>query len=318
MKTKCPNEPMQVICKMYGVTRQAYYSLRSYETKCSVTSMLALALVKEVKKDIPNIGGRKLYHMLNPEFDKHHVQMGRDLFFDLLRFHGLLVRRRKRNVKTTDSFHRFRKYPNLIEEYQVNAPEQLWVADITYIRTAEGYSYLCLITDAYSRKIVGYALHPTLEAKGCVIALKMALQSRTLKHDRNLIHHSDRGIQYCCNEYIELLKKGNIEVSMTQSGNPYDNALAERMNCTIKNDYFTGKMYRSHEDASTEMQRIVSSYNQRRPHQSLNYLTPEQAHQLNGEINKRWKKYKKRSKQTATPPNGTAIDANKRLISNTL
>lgn len=290
MKIRRPDCTLQTLCMQYDVTRQAYYSLRSYENKTSIVSVLALALVREIKKDIPNIGGRKLFHVLAPEFGKHKIEIGRDHFFDLLRFHGLLVRKRKRRISTTDSYHWYRKYPNLIEEYEVTGPEQLWVADITYIKTAQGYSYLSLITDAYSRKIVGYALHPTLEAKGCVEALKMAVSTRKYE-SKDLIHHSDRGVQYCCAEYIELLKSESIQVSMTQSGNPYDNALAERMNCTIKNDYFTGKMYNGHHEAVADMQRIVTSYNERRPHQSLNYLTPEQAHNMEGEITKRWKKY---------------------------
>lgn len=280
--------------------------------------MLTLALVKEIKKDIPNIGGRKLFHMLTPEFCKHQLQIGRDHFFDMLRFHGLLVRKRIRKVKTTDSYHRFRKYPNLIEEYEVTGPEQLWVADITYVRTAEGFSYLSLITDAYSRKIVGYALHPTLEAKGCVEALEMAIQSRIYPNN-NIIHHSDRGIQYCCNRYIDLLKNNCFQVSMTQSGNPYDNALAERMNCTIKNDYFIGRMYKTHAEAEIEMDRIVQSYNQRRPHQSLDYLTPSEAHQMHGEITKRWKKYKRKKQQQYNPESqkesGVAEQRNSKLVS---
>ncbi len=292
-----PKIKVRDLCAVFGVTKQAYYSLRQDQNKTSIASMIVLTLVKEERVDIPRIGGRKLFHKLSPELEKHQIKMGRDHFFDLLRFHGLLIRKRKRMVKTTDSFHWFRKYANLVEDIEIDGPEQLWVSDITYITTVQGFSYLSLITDAYSRKIVGYALHPTLEASGCMKALEMAIGSRHYLSKRRLIHHSDRGIQYCCHAYTDRLMEDHIAISMTQSGDPYENALAERMNNTIKNDYAPGKMYQSHNEASQAIDRIIESYNERRPHQSLNYMTPSQAHQLEGEIGKRWKKYSRKQKE---------------------
>ncbi|WP_429265339.1 IS3 family transposase [Mucilaginibacter sp. 3215] len=217
------------------------------------------------------LGTRKLLHMLIPEMEKHEIKMGRDLLYDLLRFHGLLIRRRRRMVKTTDSHHWLRKYPNLIAHLSLSAPEQLWVSDITYIRTLEGFSYLSLITDVYSRKIVGYALHPSLEAVGCIAALEMAVDSRTRIPPFILIHHSDRGIQYCSQNYTALLNEDRIAISMTQSGSPYENALAERVNGIIKNEFFPKKVYQNHKEAKKSISVIIGNYNEQRPHASLNY-----------------------------------------------
>jgi len=199
-------------------------------------------------------------------------------------------------VKTTDSHHWYRKYPNLIAELALTSAEQLWVSDITYIRTLEGFNYLSLITDGYSRKIVGYALHQTLEAVGCMAALNMAVLGRTYKSPFVLIHHSDRGIQYCSQNYTAILNKENIAISMTQSGSPYENALAERVNGIIKNEFFPKRVYRNHKEASLKLAEIVNTYNGIRPHASIDYLTPNQAHEMTGNINQRWKKYPRRKK----------------------
>ncbi len=189
--------------------------------------MIVLSLVRETRQIMPLIGTRKLIQQLAIPLKEHGIKMGRDQLFELLRFHGLLVRRRRRMVKTTDSHHWLKKYPNLIIGIILNQSEQLWVSDITYIRTLQGFSYLSLITDAFSRKIVGYCVYPTLEAIGCINALEMAIETR--KKDCKLIHHSDRGIQYCSADYVAMLTNGEINISMTQSGSPYENALAERM-----------------------------------------------------------------------------------------
>jgi putative transposase len=297
MRVTHKDASLTAICRIYGVTRQAFYLAASEVEKSVIIDKLTLTLVKGLRKEISGLGARKLLGMMEPELARHNISIGRDQFFDLLRFHGLLIRRRRRIAKTTDSYHWLHKYPNLIQELEVNGPEQLWVSDITYIRTGQGFSYLSLITDAYSRKIVGYSLHPTLEATGCLDALNMAIAGRrNINAQRQLIHHSDRGIQYCCGAYVNALLKAGILISMTQTGSPYDNAMAERVNCTIKHDYFPSSTYPTHKSASIEMDRIVTSYNERRPHQSINFLTPEQAHQMEGPIVKRWKKYQKKKK----------------------
>jgi putative transposase len=291
MRQKRPEYTLVAICALFGVSRQAYYLAHHKAARTSIAHMVVLTLVGEFRAAVPMLGTRKLLHMLIPEMEKHEIKMGRDLLYDLLRFHGLLIRRRRRMVKTTDSHHWLRKYPNLITHLTVSAPEQLWVSDITYIRTLEGFSYLSLITDAYSRKIVGYALHPSLEAVGCIAALEMAVDARKRLSPFILIHHSDRGIQYCSQNYTALLNQDRIAISMTQSGSPYENALAERVNGIIKNEFFPKKIYHNHKEAKKCIVAIIGHYNDRRPHASLNYHTPEQAHGMSGEIRKRWKGY---------------------------
>lgn len=259
-----------------------------------------MCIVNELHSEIPGIGTRKLLFLLQPHLEEHGIKMGRDKLFKLLSFHGLLIRKRRRNVKTTDSHHWLKKYPNLIEGLMVTAPEQLWVSDITYIRTLEGFSYLSLMTDAYSRKIVGYSLHPTLEAVGCLEALSMAIAEISNTSPFILIHHSDRGVQYCSSEYVNILMKSKIAISMTQSGSPYENALAERVNGIIKNEFFPKKIYQNHKEAKKEIVKTIYIYNEKRPHSSIDFLTPNQTHKLNGVINKRWKQYPRKNKLQST------------------
>lgn len=291
-----PKEGLEKLCGLFGVSRQAYYDAKKQDQKNSITDLVVLTLVKECREFMPLIGGRKLIFQLSPQFKDHGIKMGRDQLFDLMRFHGLLLRRRRRSVKTTDSHHWLRKYPNLMKDMVVTAAEQLWVSDITYIRTLEGFSYLSLITDAYSRKIVGYALHPTLKTTGCVKALEMALRERSSNSPYILVHHSDRGIQYCSSDYIELLNRATISISMTQSGSPYENAMAERVNGIIKTEFFPKRVYQNHKEANKSLSTIIQTYNERRPHASLDYLTPSKAHYRVGEIKKRWKVYPKRAR----------------------
>ena len=287
---------MGKLCTQFGVTRQAYYEAEIHERKTSIARMIVLSIVNDLRDEIPLIGTRKLLFQLVPHLEEHGIKMGRDQLFDLLRFHGLLIRRRKRIVKTTDSNHWLKKYPNLIKYMVITSPEQLWVSDITYIRTLEGFSYLSLITDAYSRKIVGYALYPTLEAVGCIEALEMAVNGRRNISPYILIHHSDRGIQYCSFDYINILTKSNIAISMTQSGSPYENALAERVNGIIKNEFFPKRVYQNHKEAKKTISKIVMTYNERCPHSSIDFLTPEHAHNQEGIMKKRWKQYSKQQK----------------------
>jgi putative transposase len=297
MRQSHPTRSLEMLCTLFGVTRQAYYEAQLYESKTSIAHMIVLTLVKDLRNDIPIIGTRKLLFMLAAEFKKHNIKMGRDQLFDLLRFHGLLMRRRKRMTKTTDSHHWLKKYPNLIKELVLSAAEQLWVSDITYIRTLHGFNYLSLVTDAYSRKIMGYALFETLEANGPLEALEMAIKERQTLSPFILIHHSDRGVQYCSSEYVQILAKENIAISMTQSGSPYENALAERVNGTIKNDFFPKRVYQNHREANKAISKIIHHYNQKRPHASVDYLTPDEAHLMQGSLKKRWKHYSKSKKQ---------------------
>lgn len=286
---------MENICALFGVTRQAFYDAQKQEQKTSIAHAIVLCLVKELRAIMPMLGTRKILGELAAPLKEHGIKIGRDQLFDLLAFHGLLIRRRRRMVKTTDSHHWLKKYPNLTKGILLGAPEQLWVSDITYIRTMQGFSYLSLITDAYSRKIVGYELYPTLETIGSLEALKMAVASRKRKTGR-LIHHSDRGIQYCSAAYVEVLNNESIDISMTQSGSPYENALAERMNGILKNEFYPNRVYQNHKEAKKNIAKNVLTYNTRRPHSSLDYLTPDQAHEKSGQLKKRWKNYPRRKK----------------------
>jgi putative transposase len=297
MRQSHPKESLERLCTLFGVTRQAYYEAELHENRTSIAHMIVLTLVKDLRRDIPMLGTRKLLFMLTREFINHGIKIGRDQLFHLLRFHGLLIRRRKRMIKTTDSHHWLKKYPNLIKDLVPSACDHLWVSDITYIRTLQGFNYLSLITDAYSRRIMGYALFQTLEAIGPLEALVMAVNERQKISPFILIHHSDRGVQYCSAEYVQILTNEKIAISMTQTGSPYENALAERVNGTIKNDFFPKRVYQNHKEAKKAISRIIQVYNQMRPHASIDFLTPDQAHLKDGTIKKRWKHYSSYKKQ---------------------
>jgi len=232
--------------------------------------------VLELRRHMPKLGGRKLYNELEPVLDEMHFKFGRDRLFDLLRREGLLVRRKKKYVKTTNSHHRFRKYRNLIKDLSIDRPNQVYVADITYIRTLSGFCYLSLLTDACSRKIVGYHLSRSLGIEGCLCALKKALS--TLPQRVSVIHHSDRGIQYCCDEYTTLLNKRGVKISMTEENHIYENALAERVNGILKDEFMLGETLASYEVASEMVREAINIYNEERPHQSLGYEKPSVRH----------------------------------------
>ncbi len=219
----------------------------------------------------------------------HKFQIGRDTMFDLLAQRGMLVTKRKRRgCVTTLSKHRFKKYPNIIRDFIPIAPNQLWVSDITYIHLPNSFAYLSLITDAYSRKIVGFYLSKDLTAKGPLQALRTALRANS--NIAGLIHHSDRGVQYCCDAYVKQLKDKKIKISMTENGDPLENAIAERVNGILKSELLE-EVFASFETAQREVAVACSTYNHLRPHGSIDNLKPAQAHQKAGEIKKRWKNY---------------------------
>lgn len=248
--------------------------------------------VLRIRRIQKRIGTRKLLILMNDFMQQHIIQIGRDAFFDLLRKQGLLVRRRKRSKpQTTFSNHWLRKYPNLIVGFIPNAPNQLWVSDITYIHLDDGFAYLSLITDAYSRKIVGFYLCNDLSARGCVKALRMALRNNPVRD--GLIHHSDRGLQYCSSTYVKLLQDNHLQISMTQNGDPLENALAERVNGILKEELLEAS-YSSLAEAQQAVAMAISIYNHQRPHSSVDMLTPVIAHAKTGELKKHWKNYYKR------------------------
>ena len=278
---------VRYFCALFGKSRQGWYELSHRQSGQQLSDTLVLKLVEELRIELPRVGTRKLLHLLKPKLQEHQLAIGRDKLYELLGHHGYLLRYRRRKAYTTDSNHRYRKYPNLIRELMLHRPNQLWVSDITYIRTGQGFSYLSIITDAYSRKIVGYRLHPSLSSEGAIDALRMALQQAKGRH--SLIHHSDRGIQYCCTDYVQLLEHHHIQISMTEKGDPYENAIAERVNGILKNEFDLHKTFSSFTEAQQAVELAISKYNHVRPHSSCDYLTPVMAHEQSGELRKRWK-----------------------------
>ncbi|MCF3109240.1 IS3 family transposase [Niabella sp. CC-SYL272] len=280
---------ISTLCSLLGYSRQALYQGGRQQQQQAYKEALIIQQVQMIRLTQKRLGGRKLLGLLGNFFKEHKISIGRDAFFNLLCRNGLLVRRRKRSKPiTTDSVHHFRKYKNIVKGFTPMAANQLWVSDITYIPLAEGFGYLSLITDAYSRKIVGFDLHPTLGATGSVKALKMALLSLPAHH--NIIHHSDRGIQYCSNEYVRVLNKNNITISMTENGDPLENAIAERINGILKQEFLEAQ-YSDFQAAQTAITRAINIYNYQRPHSSVDYLTPVAAHQQTGRLTRRWKNY---------------------------
>lgn len=241
------------------------------------------------RKHQKRIGTRKLLEEMQVFLVAHHFQIGRDAMFDLLAERGLLVTKRKRRgCVTTLSKHRFKKYPNIIRDFIPTAPNQLWVSDITYIHLPNSFAYLSLITDAYSRKIVGFCLSKDLTANGPLQALKMALKANP--NSSGLIHHSDRGVQYCCDAYVKILTNKKVKISMTENGDPLENAIAERVNGILKGELLE-EVFSNFQVAQREVAIACSTYNHLRPHGSIDNLKPAQAHQQSGEIKKRWKNY---------------------------
>jgi transposase InsO family protein len=226
---------------------------------------------------LTRIGTRKLHYLIKPALEREGIKCGRDKLNALLKHEGMLVKKKKNCMRTTDSYHRFYKYPNLIKDTIINRAEQVWVSDITYIRTNQGWLYLSLITDAYSKQIVGYQRSDNLKTINCINALKGAIKRRKYPH-RYLIHHSDRGFQYCNPDYIETLESNHIGISMTTKHDPYENAVAERINGTLKNEFDLGDRLPDHKHADREINKSIWIYNNLRPHESCNYLTPVQTH----------------------------------------
>jgi len=226
----------------------------------------------------------KLHYLLREKLAAHGIKRGRDALYELLGEHGYLLRYRRRKPYTTDSNHPYKKYPNLIRDIKyLTHPGQLRVSDITYIRLKEKFCYL---TDAYSHKIIGHCLHPSLYSEGPITALLLAVQS---KRQTTLIHHSDRGSQYCCADYVQMLEHYRIQISMTEKGDPYENAIAERVNGILKTEFLLEKTFACFSEAQQAVCHAVEKYNHIRPHDSCDKLRPVQAHDQNGFLRKRWK-----------------------------
>ena len=261
------------VCSSFSLTRDAYYKLfKRFKRRDAVTAKV-LKLVKEERQFQPRVGCRKLQEALHPAFQLEGIKVGRDKLFDILREYEMLIRRKQYSCRTTNSYHRFHKYKNLVKDMKVTAPNQVWVSDITYIRTINGFCYLALITDMYSRKIVGYDLSDTLELTGCLGAFKRA--QKAARPAAGLVHHSDRGIQYCSNQYVEELKKHGVLISMTEENHCYENAIAERVNGILKDEFYLDQCFYSTEHARLAAKNAIEIYNSKRLHLSLGYKTPD-------------------------------------------
>ena len=276
------------VCRQLGYSKQAFYKSVRLKKLKSVKRSIIKEKVMRIRRQMPRIGTRKLYYLLKESFLRDGICIGRDRLFDLLREEGLLIVKKKKYMKTTDSKHWMRKYPNLVKQVELRRPEQVWVADITYLSVSTGYRYLHLVTDAYSKRIMGYNVSETLAATETLKALPMALSNRS--YQGSLTHHSDRGLQYCSTAYVKTLRQKQIAISMTQDGSPYDNAIAERVNGILKDEYSLDQPFEDEQQLELEVKQTVSSYNNQRPHESNHMLTPNEMHQQNKLRPKAWHK----------------------------
>ena len=296
MKNNFARIGLAKLCGWFGVTRQAYYQNNWEGVSTTLEEELVIQQVKSIRSNHKRMGTRKLYEMLHPFMQDHAIKMGRDALFNVLSANHMLVRKRKRRIKTTNSYHWLRKYPNLIRDFVPTGINQLWVSDITYWKLGDHPTYISFITDVYSHKSVGYQLADTMEAIESVKALQMALSAMGAESHLNLIHHSDRGIQYCSQAYIKLLKESRIQISMTENGDPLENAVAERVNGIIKDEYLDNYQVTAISEAKELLASVVNLYNNERPHMSISNFTPNQIHQTTNNIKteRLWKNYYKK------------------------
>lgn len=282
-----PQIKVETLCSLFGKSRQSYYQYGSYSYKVRASEEIILEIVMEIRRQMPKVGGRKLHVMINEKLPPE-MKIGRDSLFDILDRYNLKIHRRIRRVRTTYSDHWMRKYPNKIRGVIPMRANQIWVADITYIQTGRGWVYLHLLTDAYSRMIVGSCVGDSLESKYTIESLKMALKGNRVVQG-GLIHHSDRGCQYCCERYVKLLQDENIQISMCETGDPRENAIAERVNGILKMEWLNHERFKDINDASARVKEVVKIYNTQRRHMSLDYRTPEEVHSNPGlKIKRRW------------------------------
>jgi putative transposase len=284
------------LCLLLGYTRQAYYGQTGAIEREALGAELIVGEAARIRERQKRLGVRKLYHLMEGFMAGHGIGIGRDAFFGLMREHCMLVRKRRGRVpRTTFSAFWLRHYPNLTKGFTADRANRLWVSDITYVRIGEGFGYLSLVTDAYSRKIVGYALSRSLTSRGPCLALKSALDGN--RQREGLIHHSDRGRQYYSRRYLKLLLEGGARVSMSEKSDPLENAIAERVNGILKQELLRGR-FENFEEAEKAVDEAVGTYNHLRPHLSIDMLTPAEAHEHKGQLKRRWKTYR-RQKNTA-------------------
>ena len=277
-------------CELFGYSRQAYYKSLHRQEYLTLREEVVCRMVvdKRQERGLKRCGTRKLYHLLKVDLALAGFEIGRDQLHQILLHNELIVKVKRRATRTTISHHWYRKWPDLRQDLTVLDGELLWCADITYLRLQNGFCYLSLITDEYSRKIMGWCCHATLHTEGCLEALEMALSARQYP-DRKLIHHSDRGCQYCSTAYTDRLLADFIDISVTQSGSPYDNPLAESVNGQLKVELGLDATFADLASAQQACREGITAYNTVRPHGSIDYLTPQEAHQRSGPLPLRWK-----------------------------
>jgi len=266
------------MCDYFGISRCAYYKGIKQQESLILQESLIIDLIQEQRHLMPRLGGKKLYYLLYDDLQAIG-KIGRDKFFDILRNNNMLIERKRSYIKTTQSYHRFRKWKNLVSELEIDRCNQVWASDITYLRTLNGFVYLFLITDMYSRKIVGWSLSNSLSIEGGLKAFKMAQKANKGSIDE-LIHHSDRGIQYCSREYVKLLQKHHVRISMTEENHCYENSLAERVNGILKDEFLLNSTFNNDTQALSACVSAINVYNEHRPHWALKLKTPCQVHNI--------------------------------------
>lgn len=267
---------ISMLCDRVDMSRQNYYAARRLRQRREIDEAMIVELVKQERRMQPRLGGRKLLHLLRSDLDEADVSIGRDRFFEVLAEHDLLVRPKRGRPRTTNSRHSLPVFHNLLAGNTFASPNEAWVSDLTYIRTDEGFLYAALITDVASRKIVGAHIGDSLEAEGCLAALDQALGE--LPEGKHPIHHSDRGCQYCCHAYVERLQDRGLSISMTEIMHCYENAMAERINGILKQEYEMDRTFRTKAQAKKAFEQAVWLYNHRRPHLRLDYRFPADVH----------------------------------------
>lgn len=288
MKRQHPDLSRQELCRSLGVSRQAHHKHCSRGQRVVQGKEEVIQRVRELRSRMPRLGGLKLYQELRSEISSLPVPFGRDQFFDLLRERGLLIRKRRRQVRTTMSRHGLPVYPDLIKGFKITRPGQVWVSDITYWRVEQGFYFIFLVTDACSRKIIGHHVALSMDGAHALTALHMAM--RNSNHALvGIVHHSDRGSQYCYTRYVNTLKEQGMLVSMTEDSDPRDNAIAERVNGILKNELLAHHKVQNIAQAKALLHEAIHIYNEERPHLSCDLLKPSEAHTLDHSLPRRWR-----------------------------
>jgi putative transposase len=288
------------LCRYFEKSRAAFYQIQKRQVSAGVDEELVIHYVKEHRKEQARIGGRKLHFLLQYPLKASGIKCGRDKLFGILAKHNLLIKRKRRSRCFTQSVSWSRRYPNLLKDLRLERPEQLWAADTTGIAVCDGLAYLALITDAYSKQIMGYNLQRTKGQSGSLATLRMALSKRWYP-DSETIHHSDGGSEYFNYAYLGVLANARFKVSCTAPASPQENPVAERINGILKEEFLLNAEKRTYQDLIRVLPQAIKIYNEKRPHASCDYMTPRQAHSCSGPLHRRWKTYYRSNTRDAMP-----------------